>query len=218
MTVVAVIVANNFAFSTNSVLGARVFLFLGLAAAIAAALIVPVIRLNRRHAARATERKFPQFEERLLTFTERLNAKPNDPFLEHALTLEPASAAALWNLSDLLHSQHRDLDRSDDLLVRALAAGLPDGVDYAAGRAVLYARGGEPERASRLLDRALEAAPADPRLHLLRGRFHMERRQCREAVADFDAADPQSALAQASAGLARLCVGDAAGAARNFRR
>ncbi|HYX24180.1 MAG TPA: tetratricopeptide repeat protein, partial [Thermoanaerobaculia bacterium] len=137
---------------------------------------------------------------------------------EHALTLEPASAAALWNLSDLLHSQHRDLDRSDDLLVRALAAGLPDGVDYAAGRAVLYARGGEPQRASRLLDRALEAAPADPRLHLLRGRFHMERRQCREAVADFDAADPQSALAQASAGLARLCVGDAAGAARNFRR
>ncbi|HEX3551700.1 MAG TPA: alkaline phosphatase family protein [Thermoanaerobaculia bacterium] len=139
---------------------------------------------------------------------------------EHALALEPASAAALWNLSDLLHSQHRDLDRSDDLLVRALAAGLPDGVDYTAGRAVLYAKGGEAERALRLLDRALQAQPADPRLHLLRGRYHMERRQCREALADFDAAtaEPKSALAQASAGLARLCLGDSAGAARNFRK
>src|SRR4051812_42381242 len=51
---------------------------------------------------------------------------------EKALTLEANGASALWNLSDLLHSQHRDLDRSDDLLVRALAAGLPDGVTYAA--------------------------------------------------------------------------------------
>src|SRR5512133_3890353 len=82
LTVVAVVIANRFAFSNGSVLGARVFLFLGLALALAAALIVPVIRLNRRHAARMTERKFPQFEERLLTFTERLNAKPNGPFLE----------------------------------------------------------------------------------------------------------------------------------------
>jgi hypothetical protein len=82
LTVVAVMVANKFSFSNGSVLGARVFLFLGLAFALAAALIVPLIRLNRRHAARAVERKFPQFEERLLTFTERLNDKPNDPFLE----------------------------------------------------------------------------------------------------------------------------------------
>src|SRR4051794_17906416 len=82
LTGIAVVVANKVAFSNGRVLGARVFLFLGLAFALAAALIVPVIRLNRRHAARAVERKFPQFEERLLTFTERLNAKPNDPFLE----------------------------------------------------------------------------------------------------------------------------------------
>ncbi|HEX4963150.1 MAG TPA: alkaline phosphatase family protein [Thermoanaerobaculia bacterium] len=139
---------------------------------------------------------------------------------EHALALEPESASALWNLSDLLHSQHRDLDRSDDLLVRALAADLPEGTEYTAGRAVLYARSGEAERGLRLLDRALAAKPADPRLHLLRGRYRLERRQCREALADFDAAtaDPASALAQASAGLARLCLGDPAGAAGNFRR
>ena len=139
---------------------------------------------------------------------------------EHALALEGNSASALWNLSDLLHSQHRDLDRSDGLLVRALAAGLPDGVDYAAARAVLYTKSGEPERGLRLLDRALAARPAEPRLHLLRGRYHLERHHCRQALADFDAAtaDATSALAQASAGLARLCLNDAAGAAANFRR
>src|SRR5689334_8706873 len=66
-TVVAVVVANYFAFSDPSVVSARVLLFLGLAFAIAAALIVPVIRLNRRRAARETESQYPQFQERLLT-------------------------------------------------------------------------------------------------------------------------------------------------------
>ena len=82
LTVVAVLAANYFAFSNGSVLGARVFLFLGLAFALAAALIVPVIRLNRRRAARTAEHKCPQFEERLLTFTERVEQNPSDPFLE----------------------------------------------------------------------------------------------------------------------------------------
>src|SRR5271157_5582541 len=81
LTVVAVLVANKFAFSNPSVVGARLFLFLGLAFAIAAALIVPVIRLNRRHAARTAETKYPQFEERLLTFTERMEQNSGDPFL-----------------------------------------------------------------------------------------------------------------------------------------
>src|SRR5579872_541295 len=63
LTVLAVLVANNFAFSDRSVLGARLFLFLGLALALAAALIVPVIRLNRRNAARKAESRYPQFEE-----------------------------------------------------------------------------------------------------------------------------------------------------------
>ena len=82
LTLVAVLAANYFAFSNSSVLGARVFLFLGLAFALAAALIVPVIRLNRRRAARTAERKCPQFEERLLTFSERVEQNPSDPFLE----------------------------------------------------------------------------------------------------------------------------------------
>src|SRR5262249_57616343 len=82
LRVVAWVVATIFAFSNPSVIGARVFLFLGLAFALAAALIVPVIRLNRRHAAREVERKFPHFEERLLTFTERVEDRPADPFLQ----------------------------------------------------------------------------------------------------------------------------------------
>ena len=81
LTVLAVLVANHFSFSSGSVIGARVLLFLGLALALAAALIVPVIRLNRRRAARAAERRYPQFEERLLTFTERMEQNPGDPFL-----------------------------------------------------------------------------------------------------------------------------------------
>jgi hypothetical protein len=108
LTVLAVLVANRFAFSDGSVLGARLFLFLGLAMAIAAALVIPVIRLNRRHAARKTEGRYPQFEERLLTFAEKLDANPSDPFLpllaDDALIVarqaHPASVAkTTWILS-----------------------------------------------------------------------------------------------------------------------
>jgi hypothetical protein len=81
LTVLAVLAANGFAFSGASVLGARLCLFLGLALAIAAALAIPVIRLNRRYAARRAERRYPRFEERLLTFAEKLEADPDDPFL-----------------------------------------------------------------------------------------------------------------------------------------
>jgi hypothetical protein len=80
-TVLAVLLANAFAFSDPSVTGARVLLFLALALALGAGLVVPMLRLNRRNAARATERKFPGFEERLLTFTERAQTNPDDPFL-----------------------------------------------------------------------------------------------------------------------------------------
>ncbi|MGA2266844.1 MAG: hypothetical protein ABSH44_00110 [Bryobacteraceae bacterium] len=93
LTVVAVLAANHFAFSKPSVIGARVFLFLGLAFALAAALIVPLIRLNRRRAARAAEHQCPQFEERLLTFSERVEQNAGDPFLE-LLAADTLSVAA----------------------------------------------------------------------------------------------------------------------------
>src|SRR5689334_8147672 len=101
LTILAVLVINQFAFSNPSVISARVLLFLGIAFAVAAALVIPVIRLNRRHAARKAEQRHPQFEERLLTFTERAEQFPDDPFLdllasdtlEVAQTAEPKSVA-----------------------------------------------------------------------------------------------------------------------------
>ncbi len=98
---------------------------------------------------------------------------------EQALVLEPGNASALWNLSDVLHAQKRDLDRSDVLLLRALETGLPEGLDYTVGRTVAYTRGGEAgRRGLRLLDRALAAKPEEPRLRLLRGRYRQHRHQC----------------------------------------
>jgi len=93
LTVAAVEWANAFAFSNRAVLIARLALFLGLACAIAAALIVPLVRLSRRHAARAAEQKHPEFEQRLITLSERAGAA--DPFLEllAADTLEVAERA-----------------------------------------------------------------------------------------------------------------------------
>lgn len=140
---------------------------------------------------------------------------------EKALAVDPQNASAMWNLSDLLHSQHRDLDRSDQLLLGSLAAGLPEGIDFTVGRTVAYARGGESERALKLLEQALAAKPQDPRLHLLRGRYRLERHQCEKALGDFEAAvrsDSKNALAFASVGLARLCIGDGEGAAASFHR
>ena len=95
LTIVAVLAINHFAFSDRSVTGARVFLFLGLAFAVAAALIAPAIRLNRRRAAGAAERHYPEFEERLLTFSEKMEHDPGDPFLDllAADTLAMAHAA-----------------------------------------------------------------------------------------------------------------------------
>ncbi|MBV9506659.1 MAG: hypothetical protein JO323_16830, partial [Acidobacteriia bacterium] len=82
LTLAAVLVANYFAFSTPSVTGARLLLFLGLAFAIAAALVLPIMRLNRRRAAREAETRYPEFQERLLTVSEKMEQNPGDPFLQ----------------------------------------------------------------------------------------------------------------------------------------
>src|SRR5438094_3404576 len=92
-TVLGAALANAFAFSAGSVFSARLVLFLALAGAIGAGLIVPLLRLNRRKAAREAEQHCPQFEQRLVTFAER--AERPDPFLEllAADTLEVAREA-----------------------------------------------------------------------------------------------------------------------------
>jgi Flp pilus assembly protein TadD len=138
-----------------------------------------------------------------------------------ALALDPHSAAALWNLSDLLHAEGREADRSDDLLIQALAAGLPEGAERTVARALAYAQAGQTDRSLRLLDAAVQARPEDAKLRLYRGRYRLERRLCREASEDFERStrlDDRDPLTHASLGLARLCLGDASGAARALRR
>lgn len=140
---------------------------------------------------------------------------------ERALALDPRSASALWNLSDLLHAEGREPARSDDLLVQAAAAGLPEAAERAGARALELARAGQSERSLRLLDGALAALPADPGLRLLRGRFRLEAQQCAAARADFQEASrqaPENAVAWASLGLSELCLGKPAAARSALER
>ncbi|HKD07430.1 MAG TPA: hypothetical protein VKB79_16125 [Bryobacteraceae bacterium] len=69
------------AFTPSSLIAGRFVLFLGIGAAIALALIVPLMRMNRRRAAQEGESKHPGFEQRLLTFTEKSRDNASDPFL-----------------------------------------------------------------------------------------------------------------------------------------
>ena len=79
------------AFTPSTLLLGRALLFLGIGAVVAVALIVPLLRMNRRRAASEVERKYPGFDQRLLTFTEKQRDNASDPFLpllaEDALTM-----------------------------------------------------------------------------------------------------------------------------------
>ncbi len=140
---------------------------------------------------------------------------------EKALAIDPGRASALWNESDLLFAKGEDLDRSDALLVRAFARGLPEGTKFLIGRAIGYQRSGRLERARKLVSEARQARPDEPELWLFSGRYEVEGGNCRSALADFEKATslaPDNAGAFASLGVARLCVGDRAGAREAFRR
>lgn len=78
-TLVLVGIANARAFSQGSVTAARFALILILAVAAIAGLIFPLYRLTRRRAIATTEAEFPQFQQRLTTFTER---DGHDAFIE----------------------------------------------------------------------------------------------------------------------------------------
>jgi len=140
---------------------------------------------------------------------------------EKALSLDPDLASALWNLSDLLFVEKRALDRSDALLVRAFAHGLPEGTKYLVGRAIGYQRAGDAERSLSLMTAASAARPDEPEVWLFRGRYRIERRDCSGALSDFDKAvdlAPSNATAYASRAVARLCVGDRTRARQDFLR
>ena len=91
-TLVLVAIANALAFSQGSVTAARFGLILILAIAAGAGLALPLRRLTRRRAVGTAETAFPQFEQRLTTFTER---DGQDPFIEllAADTLDVAQSA-----------------------------------------------------------------------------------------------------------------------------
>ena len=141
--------------------------------------------------------------------------------LEQALVVDPSLASALWNLSDLLFAQQASLDKSDGLLVRAFANGLPEGNRYLIGRAIGYQRAGQLDRALKLLTDAAAAKPEEAEVWLFRGRYRMERQDCGGALADFQRATklaPTNPAAFASQGVAQMCLNDAAGARASFVR
>ena len=138
-----------------------------------------------------------------------------------ALTVDPNLASALWNLSDLLWSRGESLDKSDALLVRAFANGLPEGTKFLIGRAIGYQRNGQIDRSVSLLNQAAAAKPDEPDVWLFRGRYRVERGECAGAVDDFRQAarlTPQNPAVYASQGLAEVCAGDATAARASFQR
>jgi Flp pilus assembly protein TadD len=140
---------------------------------------------------------------------------------EKALTLDPNLVSAAWNLSDVLYARGVDLDRSDDLLLRAFAGGLPDGARFLIGRAIAYQRGGDSARSLKLMSAAVSAKPQDHELWLFKGRYEVEANDCVAAIRDFDRAialSPTDPTAYSSSALAHLCTGDRAGARRAFER
>jgi Flp pilus assembly protein TadD len=150
--------------------------------------------------------------------------KQNDDALaafDQAIAIDPNLASALWNYSDLLLQLQRDLDRSDALLVRAFAKGLPEGRKFLIGRAIGYQRTGSASRSLRLLEQAVTSKPDDVELRLFRGRYRIDAEDCEGALEDFRAAStlqPQNAVPYASAGIAEMCLGRDADARRSFAR
>ncbi len=134
---------------------------------------------------------------------------------EKALSADPNLASAAWNLSDLLFGNPQTADRSDELLVRAFANGLPEGTKLLIGRAIGYQRAGEVNRSLTLVNGGLQAKPDVVDLWLFRGRYRVEANDCAGAVQDFkqaEALQPDDAAAYASEGLAQMCVGNPAAA------
>jgi hypothetical protein len=80
-TVALVLITNALAFSSTSLVVARITLFLALAFALGLALVMPLIRLNQRRAAGRAESVFPGFQERLVTYVERRD-DGSDPFID----------------------------------------------------------------------------------------------------------------------------------------
>jgi len=80
VTLILVFITNRYAFSEGSLIAARFVLFLALGVAVCYGLVIPLLRLGRRNAARRAEQRFPEFKERLLTVAE--NKDDSNPFVQ----------------------------------------------------------------------------------------------------------------------------------------
>lgn len=139
---------------------------------------------------------------------------------EQALVVDPHLPPAKYNLAALAEKAG-DSSRADRLLLEALADGLGDGtarVEEIVRAALLQ---GDVARAQGLLDGALAITPEDAPLRIARGRLRIERRDCRGAFEDFDAArwsSPRLAAAHGLAGSALMCLGRKAEALLAFEQ
>jgi len=175
--------------------------------------------LRHRQVARRVAAK--RLQSCALSATSAVGIREAIAAFEKAMAIDPNLASAQWNLSDLLFDRHEQLDHADELLARALANGLPDASKYVIERAIKYQRGGDPQRSLRLLESAVAAQPQDAMLHIFRGRYRVESKNCAGALEDFRAAQeikPDDPVAFASAGLASLCLGNPADARMYFRK
>jgi tetratricopeptide (TPR) repeat protein len=139
---------------------------------------------------------------------------------EQALRIDPHLAPAKYNLAALAEAGG-DSRLADELLLGALADGLGEGPSRVEEIADAAYRQGDLARAQRLLDGALAHKPDDASLRIARGRLRIERRDCRGAFEDFDAARrtaPGLAVAHGLAGSALMCLGRGAEARRAFEQ
>jgi len=99
VTVALVLLLNQLAFASRGLTGARLALFIALAAAAAFGIALPLVRLTRAHAVHKAEAANPELEHRLTTFYEKEQQR-SDPFLEllAADTLTMTQNAEPWSL------------------------------------------------------------------------------------------------------------------------
>ena len=139
---------------------------------------------------------------------------------DHAITVDPNLASALWNLSDLLFAQNvaRQVRRAAGPRLCARSARRAQVPDRTRHR-LSTQRTGRSQR--RLLNQAAAAKADDPEVLLFIGRYKVEAGDCGGAVVNMRRATelaPGNASAFASLGLAQTCVGDRGGAQKSFRR